>query len=357
MKNCFTTLILFFSLCGVSQARVVALLYDDSGSMADKQRLANFSAQLLTSTLDGRENEDKYFTAKMDDFTKIAREKNFEITLDDIKNSVKPSNISNETQIQNRINEIRTDWLAVGQNTPHHQITGLIDRIVENQASGEEAYLIILTDGEMSEIDINQFRDLMELYKERLKGPLRVDYLLIGPDSLTSTKDDAVDRTVGDAVEEQGIRKVLLEVLNGNANIGRTDIYNSDDMFQAIKDIIARIGGTKASSLERYVNRSGNKVTVDAPLAIKRLVSVSLSRLGGTTESPAASPTSYSFDESDRLSLFSNMSDKDTKIGWENVLLNSETTHFLFENPLPAGLHTIESVSYTHLTLPTICSV
>ena len=55
----FLSLLVFITVTHCASARVIGILFDDSGSMAPRIQLPTFGAQLLISTLDGRAGKDR----------------------------------------------------------------------------------------------------------------------------------------------------------------------------------------------------------------------------------------------------------------------------------------------------------
>jgi hypothetical protein len=326
-------MLLFLSWLAPADARIVALLYDDSGSMARKDNLPSFGAQLLVSTLDGRTGEDKLLTAVMSHLLRSG----------DLEGSITEENISATDLQRQLIGRISGSWKAINNSgTPHNQIEGLIRRIATLQADGEEAFLIILTDGSFSETSGNgdrllptpeQFRGALLDLKPLLKGPLRVEFVLMGPDQV-----DPQGQRLGAIVEAQGVRRALLDVFNDDPQAGRIDVSSAEDLTEAFKQVIARIASTDVASQQDYIERGRDAITVKSPLAIRRLISISLAN---RSPQPLAQPQSGSIPVTDSFVLSSAMPGIDEASGWRGDRLRAETTHFLMEPPIPAGTYSI----------------
>lgn len=314
------------------EARVIAILFDDSGSMGGKDNLPAFGAQLLASTLDGRNGEDKLITARMSD----ARQGMAGIV---------QHRIGTVEQHRRTIGTIR-NWGAIRRSgTPHVQIEFLLRRIAAMQAENEEAFLIILTDGAFLERDRQSgqrilptpeaFRASLAPLAQALRGPLRVEFLLIGPELRAA--DDNYRRTVRQMTEDQGIRRALLEIFNGDAADGKEEVSTADEMLEAIKSIIARTSSTERSEIDRYIRRDGNGIEIRSPLAIRRIISVSVNN----ADAEPATPDLDAVPNSDDFPIAASMRGTDSKLGSPDRRLGSVTTHVIFDPPLPAGSYRI----------------
>ena len=315
--------LLLFLLAGTAQARIVAILYDDSGSMKGKDSLPAFGAQLLVSTLDGRQGHDRLLTARMSDVGAG-------------ESSIHLQNIRTSQAQRQLIGQIRATWHYTNSETPHEQILWLLRRMVNMQKKNEEAFLVILTDGIFSDPpNPAAFRKELIQLRQRLKGPLQVMFLLMGPDLRTQ---ETGNLTIGDIVEQQGVRRALLEVFNGDANSGRFDVSSAADLANAFRHIIARIASTEITSIEKYVRRAGGRIEIDSPLSIRRIISVAIGRVGEQLPRPVTDslPAQHIF------SLSARMDRSDTRGGWQGERLSAETTHFLFDPPLQAGRHVLQ---------------
>lgn len=314
------------------EARVIAILFDDSGSMGGKDNLPAFGAQLLASTLDGRNGEDKLITARMSD----ARQGMAGIV---------QHGIGTVEQHRRTIGTIRS-WGAIRRSgTPHVQIEFLLRRIVAMQAANEEAFLIILTDGAFLERDPQSdrrilptpeaFRATLRPLAQALRGPLRVEFLLIGPELRAA--DDNYRRTIRQMTEDQGIRRALLETFNGDAADGKEEVSTADEMLEAIKSIIARTSSTERAGIARYIRRVGNAIEIRSPLAIRRIISVSVA----DADAQLATPDLGAVPKSDDFSIAAAMRGTDSKLGSPDRRLRSVTTHVILDPPLPAGSYRI----------------
>ncbi len=303
-----------------ADARVVAILFDDSGSMGGRIQLPTFGAQLLVSTLDGREGEDRLIAARMSQVASA--------------NPVQFIGIKTTRQQQQAIDEIAARWPVANGGTPYQQIELLLDAVKKIQQPDEQAFFVVLTDGLFNDNatavsnpapppPAAEMAKLFEQYKSELKGPLRADFVLIG----------ANDSDVRTGVEQQGIRAALLSTFNGTPDDGRYEVYNSADLIEAIKTIIAQVAATDRKGQSHFLKVTGNAITLDSPLSIKRIVAVAV----GSQRSPPARAEQPAFPVADRIDLISRMRGADTKGGWAGEQLSGVSTHLLLQPALPAG--------------------
>jgi hypothetical protein len=302
--------------------------------MATKDSLPAFGAQLLVSTLDGRMQQDRLITARMSDLYRG----------NSASDSIVAQSINTVELHRDTNSVIYETWKSIeGSGTPYNQIEALIQDISDLQQVDEEAFLIVLSDGSFNEQDRNgnsilpdaaTFRNRLSDLKQQLNGPLQAFFVLMGPNSLVHN----TDFTVSEAVEKQGIRRALLEVMNGDPNTGKIDVSSANDLTQAFQAIIAKVASTALYGLERYITHRGDQIVIDAPLAVRRIVSVSMA---DSDEVSISRPVDQSFSVTDTFTINSAMRKRDTDGGWASVKLRAETTHFLMSPALPAGSHTL----------------
>ena len=216
---------------------------------------------------------------------------------------------------------------------PYGQLGDLLDRIVRLQRPGESAYLVLLTDGVFVG-DVPSPQDLIVLYRailEQLKGPLRVDFLLIGADQMV--RDTGFQGTVSQVVEAQGVRNALLTTFNGSPDDGRHDVVNAGELADAIKDIIVRTASADRASLEHLLKRHSDSIEIVAPLSVSKIVTVST----GTDRARLARARADGLGLHDSLAFSPTMGNNDTAAGWANVVLSGEVRQILLDPAWQAG--------------------
>ena len=303
----------------VAQATVVAIMFDDSGSMKGKIQLPAFGAQLLVSSLNGISGGDRLITARMSSAGN--------------SRPVEEQDISSERAVRKLIKQISEKWTNPSANTPYIQISFLLEKIAEIQKTGEDAYLIILTDGEF--VDELPDRRVLSAYyedvKQRLKGPLHVDFLLIGADQ--ASREFGPSMTIGDVVETQGVRQSLLETFNERPKDGQHDVNNTLELTRAIREIIVQVAAVDPKVIERFLVRSENSIEINSPLSISRIVTVAT----GSTKKALEKPNGPSLGTSNEIAFVSKMLANDSLSVWRNTKLMGETRHMAFDPPLAAG--------------------
>lgn len=311
-----------------ADARVVAILFDDSGSMAGRRQLPAFAAQLLVSTLDGRPGEDRAIAGRMSQLIELGR------PFEEIA-------IGTTAAQQASIDAIARDWPADSKlGTPFEQMGILLEEIANIRRPDEEAFLIVITDGEFQGSGQSdtppseaEARSLFAARKQALKGRLRAEFILIGANDPDSSGTEPVKALV----ERQGIRKALLETFNDDARKGSYDIDDSATLVEVVKDVVARVASTDRTGQRRFVNVSGNSVAIDTPLSVKRIVAVAT----GSEALPPAQALNPTFKVDGRSELSSRMLGTDRRGGWQNEKLAGLATHFIFDPALPAGRHEV----------------
>lgn len=325
-------------------AKIVGVLYDDSGSMAGRTHLPAFGAQVLASTLDGRPGHDQLLSARLSDFNaELKRSGGMISKLRDRYGEASPAAIeateklgvdfvhreSFETPAMHQafLDTIASGWVRAQGGTPYEPLELILRQLVERTGTDDQAFLIVLTDGAF--FDGNRpgpgpaaLERAFRSYKQRLKGSLRVEFVLIGPDADTRRR-----------VDEQGVRDGLLSVFNGGAGDGNHQVDTVDDLRRALFDITARIASTDRSGRGDLVRIGGDRIAVSSPFSITRIVSVA----AGAADRPVPELAETSFAATPAMTLSSAMRGPDTAEGWRNERLRATTTHFRFHPALPAG--------------------
>lgn len=303
-----------------ARAKIVAIMFDDSGSMGGKIQLPAFGAQLLVSSLDGRDDADRLLTARMSEAGESTP-----VTVQDI---------STPDRERRLIDEMASQWTKADGGTPFTQISLLLEKIGELQRPGEPAFLVILTDGEFTGAipSASMFEASYRAVKARLNGPLRVDYLLIGADQ--PSRDVGVGGTVRDVVEMQGIRRALLDVFNGSPDDGRYDVVDADELTNAIKDIIVRTASADRRAQGRLIERRPDALSITSPLSISRIVTIST----GRDKKELAKPRTDGTAARDSLVLSSQMLKNDASGAWANLRLVGEARHIRLDPAWPADV-------------------
>lgn len=164
-------LVFILFCCLPAQARTIALVYDDSGSMEKKDRwvYANYAAQSLTALL---RQDDRFYAVRMKD-PRHAIEM-------DIKSKKHKS-----------LNRIRKNW-EHGGGTPYKAVITAAQKIQDNikikrsLKKTEQNWLIILTDGEFfqkGKSKESKVRKHARQFFKNTKGEAQVVFVLIGKDA------------------------------------------------------------------------------------------------------------------------------------------------------------------------------
>lgn len=325
-------------------AKIVGILYDDSGSMTGRTHLPAFGAQVLASTLDGRPGHDQLLSARLSDFNAELRRSGGMLarvrerygeassaTIEAIENLgldfVHRESFENPGIHQTFLDTIASGWVRAQGKTPYEPLELVLRQLVERTGTDDQAFLIVLTDGAFFDGERpGPGRAALERayrsYKQRLKGSLRVEFILIGPDADTRRQ-----------VDKQGVRDGLLSVFNGGASDGNHQVDTVDDLRRALFDITARITSTDRSGSGDLVRTDGDRIAVSSPFSITRIVSVA----AGAADRPVPELAETSFAAAPAMTLSSAMRGPDTADGWRNERLRATTTHFRFQPALPSG--------------------
>lgn len=342
---------LCLSLClGLqASAKVVGIVFDDSGSMDGQIQLPAFGVQLLLSSLDGRDGKDRVFTVQMSKLISAYRLSYVQngpnplgnINADTVAawaDSVTPrayqqQEMTTHAQQQKAINSIARDWPKPAGGTPYEVVELMLHTITSELKPEEDGYLVILTDGEFSILpDLASVERSYRSYKARLdakKALLRVEFLGIG----------LKDKGLSEEIERQGVRRLLLSIFNGDAASGVHDVRNAADMVSNLKDIIASVAATDRSQSSNYIRFSGSTATIDSPLSVSRITSVATApkalagKPAGLVNLLTPPPTPQ-----DQARYRSEMLKEDTG----TPPLEAETTQLRYQPGLPPGQYRLQ---------------
>jgi hypothetical protein len=303
-----------------TSARVVGIVFDDSGSMASRIHLPTFGVQLLVSTLDVRPGKDRLLTLR----------------LSQLAGGVVEEPVGSTEALQRTVERIRQNWPKASGGTPYAPIERVLRAVVQTLRPDETGILFVLTDGQIDKPPaFAEMRQTFETLKRELdakRASISVEFMLIavGPER---------DK-VRQAVRDQMVRAALLEQFNGNKRepdgslVGDHEVTDVRDVFSHMKKIIARVSDTDVSRMGSYVGYSGNTVTVNTPLSVTRIVSVTN---GVNAEPPVAQ--SRSFNPSRSFSIVSRMDAQDRAL--PNQLFRGSTEQMIFQPALDPGRHSV----------------
>jgi hypothetical protein len=303
-----------------ADARVVGVVFDDSGSMASRIHLPTFGVQMLASTLDVRSGRDRLLTLRL---SKTGA-------------GVVEENIASIDGLQRTVDEIRRSWARVAGGTPYAPIELMLQAMVQKLRPEETGTLFVLTDGQIDRppavADMQRTFEALKRELDAKRASINVEFMLIavGPDR----------ERVRQAVRSQMVRATLLEQFNGDqrdpngAAVGEHEVVDIRELFDIMKKIIARISGTDVSRIGNYVGYAGNTVTVNTPVSVARMVSIAKAI---NAEPPAVARRS--FDPSRPFVIGSRMTEADRAL--PNQLFRATTEQTVFQPALPAGQHSI----------------
>lgn len=335
-----------------AQAKIVAVVFDTSGSMGERYHLPSFGAGLLAATIDGRAGFDRllamnfeaYFNRFGDTLPNDRVLGEFEGPL---SQSILSFKLTNKTGHQQMIDRLTVAFRAnANTGTPFGPIEVMLDRVtreVEMSPDDEEIVFIVVSDGEYAPENVFAggrhapvMRSRFEAYRDRIVtagSSLRAEYLFIDAGS-----------NLRAIVEEQQVRDTLLSVFNGAQTgpggefIGSRFVTSADQLWEALKDIIASVADTDRSAQDAFIGYAGETINVESPLSISRVVIVSTA---ATDETPAARQSdTFGVAPTDRRQLQVRMprGDRDFPLSPPRHGL---VEHLWFQKPIPPGTYNV----------------
>ncbi|MDD2867261.1 vWA domain-containing protein [Neomegalonema sp.] len=300
------------------EARVVAVVFDDSGSMEDQTNFPAFGVQMLLSTLELEAGRDRLLLTRLN------------------KGATPFSG-----DLGSALNIVRDEWGRQWEgSTPFKAIEATLRRIAEEKEENEEAFLIIFTDGVFDENeDFAATLARLPEYADKIRGGLRVDFIFMGDES-HSIQNDPRRRTVGEILRSQGLRAGLLSTFNGRADDGAHQVRDGAELIATLRSIVARVGATDPEIMSPpFVRRDANALRLETPLAIRRIVSVSYGEKGA----PLAQPEVSGMGGSATTEKFAfRMAGPDVENApWRRLDMQGLTSRMVFDPPLPAGSYAL----------------
>jgi hypothetical protein len=315
--------------------------------MVKRIQLPTFGAQLLVSTLDGRNGQDRLFTERLSQAIavmgtggNITDVPAGGVSADNVAQWVAArgprlpytaENIATEAQQQATLHDIATQWPHAMVSTPYEPVEILLDRLTTEAQQGEDVVMVIITDGDFNvPPDLARVQASYNRYKERLsakQATLHVEFLLIAPN----------DPNTIAAVERQGVRKALLTTFNGQETASSYQVTNLGQLTEALKNVIADLAGTDREKQKRYMVGSGSDLIVNTPLSITRLVSVATA----VDPQPVPALLTQFPNEVDARHLDSAMLAADTAPAISGQKLRGRTEQMRFQPALEPGRHVL----------------
>jgi hypothetical protein len=302
-------LLLGSSLAAPAQARTIGLVFDNSASMQPRIHLPSFGVQLLASTLDGRAGHDRLFSIRLSE------------------TSVTEHDLRTEVLIGNAIDTIRRRWTEnLHPSTPYTPVDLMLQKLVRETARGEEAYLLVVTDGEFNSPlppSPQQMRAAYEAYKRQIAGPLQVMFLFIDRDGKL--------RPIADT---QQVYSTMVNVFGGDPKEDVRFVTREDQLKDALVHFVSKISGTDLDRNNTVMRRAGNAIDLDLPFSVTRMISMGIGR--DVNPPPALQPPAFA---AERLRFNPSMARADAEFP---TRLYGEVTQLRMEPALGTGRHRVE---------------
>lgn len=349
LRSVATLLLALLLWSGPAQAKLVAIVFDTSGSMSSRYQLPRFGMELLAATIDGRAGFDRLWTLNFNQYAEncnglaIPEAATIADLPCDMDNAIRKYDITNADQHTNAVKTLAADFIPAVDRTPYGPLEVMLDEIARSAEPGEDVILIVVTDGlyHQSSVDdstpfdggvyIPQMQRSFAEYRKRIldRGVnLSAEFLFIDGTGTSAPK-----------VAEQGVQNTLLATFNENAATGSWHVTNEAALWSALTEIVARVSGTDREAQHPFVTYSGSSITVESPLSISRMVIVatgdSAANLPGLT-----SPNISGTDWTDRRSIDAQMEQGDEDFDF--VQKKGEVTQLWFHNAIPAGRHKLD---------------
>ncbi len=252
LANMILTLFIFIILIGyfsISEARIISIVYDDSGSMQKEERwiYANYSIQTLVSLLN---QNDTILYVKMSsdkDRWEIGNERDKKLKT--IQEWKKP------------LNNVSTPYMAVLEASK--QLLNIINEQTQQAKSkdkDEQNWLIITTDGQFictkDENDCieEDIKNLVKNFIDKTDAKVKVAFILIG-----ASADQKVPNWWKEESERVG-KSGLVEILKANSNT----------IDNEMRKVAALISGRDYDAAK--IKAKGNELSFDSEFPLKKII-------------------------------------------------------------------------------------
>jgi hypothetical protein len=347
-----------------AQAKVVGLVFDDSGSMVHTYHLPLFGAQILAASLDGRPSQDRFFVVRLSAFRERfengnrARNNNDYVPIlpgglrsaeagpDNVgrivasaPDLVERMDIAPGEPLRRVIDRIRRWPIISSTPTPYEPVEMMLDKLASETTAGEDAHLVIMSDGSFYD-DVpgmmpsaERLRANYREWQRRIKGRLTVHFLLI-----KNGATEANRRLLETQVARQGVISGLLQTFGPESRSYSVDGF--EDLRNAMIEIIARVSATDRDRSSAIVRRPGdNTIELNVPFSVSKIITAGIAQL---PQRAARSVVIEGVTPAGRTDSEAMMASADNYSRWPaGVRLVGDVSQFLFDEALPRGRHII----------------
>jgi len=340
-------------------AKTIAIVYDDSGSMADIRHLPAFAATTLMATINGDDPETRVLFMPFKSFYEAAIEISGKpaSTLTD-RNATRDTingmqfNSQNTPTLYDRLSKPPFEDLRLGGSeqqttvdrwsgalsstyldTPFGSIALMLEALTRETESGEEVHFIVITDGKFLDKGTPPvIQSEFAAWGDRIPGNVTAYYVQIVPGNDPDKRAELLA-----AVAREGIRDGLLQTFlgSGKAETEYT-VDSAESLWTSLQDIIAAIARTDRTAQRDFIRTSGERLTFKTPFSVTRVITVG-SNPSGPPPRPKGSENSFGLEG---RTVETSMRARDEGFPGD-IQYQAATTQFFFEPSLRAGEHWI----------------
>lgn len=338
----------------LAQAKIVAVLFDTSGSMDNRYQLPSFGARMLAATIDGRAGFDRLLIMNFNEYytrwgstipgVDASMSAGSAPSIDDIiatlpANTIRDMSVTSQADHQALMDRLsRSFQYGASTGTPYGPIEVMLKKLEAEVTPGEEVVFVLVTDGGYNNENlfkngalVPRMRTVFEGARDAITakgGTLSVQYLFI---------DNLGGSNLRNIVREQGVRDTLTSVFNGDPAIGSKYVSNADQLWEALQDIIAEVAGTDRQAQSNFITYQGNEISLSTPLSISRVVTVSTGPRG---RAPRLVSNTFSEQPTETRTVTTTMPGTDTALG-SPAPRGGIVQHLYFQRAVPAGDYTL----------------
>ena len=282
-------LALAFGAALPAQAKVVGVVFDDSGSMGGKARTPAFVFQILAASLD---RDDVLFGARFGRYLERAATTDaqgndvlFEPSYEEFAQDVVEPLLIDRQSLDDTLGGIgKWSNIVPDTGTPFQPIDMMMRHILDRatERGDKEAVLIVLTDGEFmyspdSAVLGRKYEQLRRDYPDVTLSSYFIGFEGGRTDLRGLVRDQGVAEALDTAVNA-GTMKARFGSIHQH---GALWVRTSDELRNLLLRIVAALSNTELDEDSSLIGKSGDSVSFTPPFTITNVVSVSLAPVSG----------------------------------------------------------------------------
>jgi len=277
-------LALAFGAALPAQAKVVGVVFDDSGSMKSKARIPALVFQILAASLD---RDDVLFGARFSRYLDRAATTDAqgndvltELTYEEFSKDVVEILRTDPTQLRGILDDIK-GWSTIDlkTNTPFQPIEVMMHHVLARatERGNKEAVLIVLTDGEFNgSPDAAALGSRYRQLRDQYPAVVLSSYFVAFGDKKGDLGLKVRDQRVAEALDKAVNVGTIQARFGAIYKYGALWVETAEELRGLLLKIVAALSNTELDQKSSLIKEAGDSVSFTPPFTITDIVSVSL---------------------------------------------------------------------------------